>query len=528
MAKMWAAFFLSILLVSTLNFYAVVREPDRIEISEIHEHLSETVKIKGTLISWVRDPYSDGSDRVDLQVEDDADVVKVRWYDTTDVPPIGTTITVEGEVVQYNGKIWINSKGMGAIFVEPGADYTPMPVNLTGISHDPSIYEGKSISITGYIGDALQPNITYQSFYLQDNPNYIDADHTLYVQVQGRVDGWHEAGTKVNVTGWVQFDERSYRWHLVSHATTIEILVEAGAKRLNWAFTAESWSYDIGKLVIVPGTPTQDDEGWWIIAPSGAAVGRICLMPSSTHLADENFTLSSIEITGRLIWSEGRAQICLDATAASASGEGETDPGGVISGQFTLLSAITADPLGWDGKDVFVQGWTTGSISPDYDKGYLGDGPDYFSRSTTIRFQLPGPRGEWIEKAAYLNMSAVVMWEADEGRLVLHVNQTYNVGSAIPPAEDFAWGGGWDDWTWQVGVRVNVAGIANQSDSALWLVQSGNSADNTTMPRICLDDTLGTALQIQGNSTTPMIWTGRLMSVGNSAAPGVGLCLLLT
>ena len=113
MSKMWAAFFLSVLLVSTLNFYAVVREPDRIEIDEVHEHLSETVKIEGTLISWVRDPYTDGSDRVDLQVEDVPNVVKIRWYDTSEVPPIGSTITVEGEVVQYNGKIWINAKGMG-------------------------------------------------------------------------------------------------------------------------------------------------------------------------------------------------------------------------------------------------------------------------------------------------------------------------------------------------------------------------------------------------------------------------------
>ena len=79
MSKMWAAFFLSVLLVSTLNFYAVVREPDRIEIDEVHEHLSETVKVEGTLISWVRDPYSDGSDRVDLQVEDAPNVVKIRW-----------------------------------------------------------------------------------------------------------------------------------------------------------------------------------------------------------------------------------------------------------------------------------------------------------------------------------------------------------------------------------------------------------------------------------------------------------------
>ena len=123
MSKMWAAFFLSVLLVSTLNFYAVVREPDRIEIDEVHEHLSETVKVEGTLISWVRDPYSDGSDRVDLQVEDAPNVVKIRWYDTSEVPPIGSTVIVEGEVVQYNGKIWINSKGMGAI-TEKAVSYT--------------------------------------------------------------------------------------------------------------------------------------------------------------------------------------------------------------------------------------------------------------------------------------------------------------------------------------------------------------------------------------------------------------------
>ena len=135
MAKMWAAFFLSIMLVSTMNFYAIVREPDRIEVGEVHEHLSETVKVEGTLISWVRDPYSDGSDRVDLQVEDMPDVTKIRWYDTTDVPPIGATIIVEGEVVQYNGRIWINAKGMGAVSQKPGTEIEHMPTNLTHLTN---------------------------------------------------------------------------------------------------------------------------------------------------------------------------------------------------------------------------------------------------------------------------------------------------------------------------------------------------------------------------------------------------------
>ena len=195
MSKMWAAFFLSVLLVSTLNFYAVVREPDKIEINEIHEHLSETVKIEGTLISWVRDPYSDGSDRVDLQVEDTPDVVKIRWYDTSDVPNIGSTIVVEGEVVQYNGKIWINAKGMGAITQTSGRYQITNLTTLNDISADAESFRSKIINISGYLSDAIQPDVTWQSFTLIDNPSYMDSDHRLYVSLQGRVTEWIEAGS---------------------------------------------------------------------------------------------------------------------------------------------------------------------------------------------------------------------------------------------------------------------------------------------------------------------------------------------
>ena len=49
MAKLWVMFFTSLLLVSTMNFYAVIREPDLIDIDEIHEYPRETVKVKGVL-----------------------------------------------------------------------------------------------------------------------------------------------------------------------------------------------------------------------------------------------------------------------------------------------------------------------------------------------------------------------------------------------------------------------------------------------------------------------------------------------
>ena len=104
MAKMWAMFFLSILLVSVMNFYAVVREPDIVEIAELHEHIRESVKVRGELTSYVRDPYDSGSDRIDILVEDGYNVSEVRWTETGLLPPIGTLVQVVGEVSEWNGR----------------------------------------------------------------------------------------------------------------------------------------------------------------------------------------------------------------------------------------------------------------------------------------------------------------------------------------------------------------------------------------------------------------------------------------
>ena len=70
MTKLWVMFFTSLLLVSAMNFYAVVREPDMIEIDEIRNFPRETVKIEGVLTGYVRDPYGEGADRIDRQVQE--------------------------------------------------------------------------------------------------------------------------------------------------------------------------------------------------------------------------------------------------------------------------------------------------------------------------------------------------------------------------------------------------------------------------------------------------------------------------
>ena len=111
MARMWVMFLTSLLLVMTMNFYAVVREPDLVPIGDLPEYPRETVKIEGILTSWIRDPYGDGDDRIDMQVMDKDDgytVAEVRWVkngyiNESNIPAIGSIVYVEGEIVEWNG-----------------------------------------------------------------------------------------------------------------------------------------------------------------------------------------------------------------------------------------------------------------------------------------------------------------------------------------------------------------------------------------------------------------------------------------
>jgi hypothetical protein len=319
MAKLWAMFFLSILLVSVMNFYAVFREPDLVDITDAHEHIRENIKVKGTLTSYIIDPYDSGTDRVDLLVEDDFNVIEVRWTETgmrqsgredglpTTLPPIGTLVEVVGEVTEWNGRIWLSSTGAGAIQYDD--DWVPRvhTINLTGVSHNPSAFDGDLLQLTGYAGDVLEGNVTRQTASLMDHPSYGNAKHIISLAIEGRLDQSYEAGSKITVTGWLRWSERDFRWQLQTHATQIGILHEAGAKRLSWSADSTTWSYDIDSLVTLEGTSVVEEGIWWIQGPG--ETNRLCLIPVEDDVAGV-----SQDWSGRLVWEEQRVQISTTAS----------------------------------------------------------------------------------------------------------------------------------------------------------------------------------------------------------------------
>ncbi len=207
-------FFFSVLLVTAMNWYAIEREPERVFIGDLHEYKNSVVKVEGEIVSWVEDPYGDGSERVDVIIEDETGVVEVRWYMFANLPGVGSTIHVVGDVIEYDGRFWIQALGSGAVTWSVGDEKDPeeMGDHLTAVSQNPTDYQDRIIKLTGYVSEAIPPNGSYHSLSLMDHPQYSNSKHLLQLQLYSASGKWIEAGSKVNISGEMRYDEREYRW----------------------------------------------------------------------------------------------------------------------------------------------------------------------------------------------------------------------------------------------------------------------------------------------------------------------------
>ena len=517
MAKLWVMFFTALLLVSTMNFYAVIREPDLIDMDEIHEYPRETVKVKGVLTSFVVDPYGEQADRIDLQVRevDGHSALEVRWFvdRDVDIPPIGTIITVEGEVTEWNGRIWLSSNGYGAIQCADadcdGIDYTAM--QLVEVAMNPEAFSNMSVRVDGYLSEPLEPDVTYHSLSLMDNPSYGNADHLLYMQIEGRVMDWVEAGSHVEISGWLQYDQRSLRWRLLVQATAVEVLNNGSTVDLSWELEPYTLTYEVGKRVRIDGTATESSNGWWLTGD--APTDRLCLLPSPADL-EEGIENTTQTWSGRLVWSTDEATICLKRDGYDSSAN---NPAGQFGDDVTAMLDVAENPFAFIGQNYTFEGWVTDPISPDYDKGYVGDGADYYSRTTKLRLHLIGEHAEYIESGQPIRFNATVIWSESEGRVILEA-RAWTLGQAPSPTT-LNWGDGYNSWKWDIGKLVILNGEAvMDEDGNQWIERSGSEE------QVCLLGD-GTESSQQESIGEPIDWTGRLSTAEDSVGNTMQFCI---
>jgi hypothetical protein len=503
--QLWVMFALAMFLVATLNWYAYVREPEVIKIEQLLEYKNEVVKVEGTLISWVEDPYASGDDRIDAIIDDGTGVVEARWYRPGAMPPIGTTVTVMGDIIEYDGRIWLQSLGAGAM--EWSTEDLPevQRLAIADVAQQPGSYAGKVIQLTGFIGESIAPDATFTSAYLGDHPNYGNSEHQMHLIVRSAIGTWVEATSKVEVQGILTYQQRDLRWSLQIQGP--DILVDRNhvlnIPQLDWSAQA-TWSYQSGQTVTMTGTLVTGEGHWQLSGPSGQT---ICVVPTQEERENEEAnaisgTLQSVE--GRLMWSASTSTWCIDGNmgASPALVHPQTPVG--------LLAMLSADPVGMveDPDATYtLSAYVKYAVAPsvEQDDAFFVDVAAYMPGWTTVATTLPGPRTVWLEAGQSIVSNVSVTWDDEDMRIRLIVHD-YTLGP-VPQARTLLWDDGAIQWSYARDQLVHLDGRAVEEDGAWRLVRDGSEDAILLNPQT---QAIGTDSL---HAEQSMTWTGRLRQI---------------
>jgi hypothetical protein len=515
--QLWVMFALALFLVATLNWYAYIREPEVIRVEQLLEYKNEVVKIEGSLISWVEDPYASGDDRIDAIIDDGTGVVEARWYRPGNMPPIGTTVTVMGDVIEYDGRIWIQSLGAGAMEwnIE---DLPEMDIlAIADVAQNPSLYEGKTLQLTGFISKSVAPDATFTSAYLGDHPNYGNSEHQLHLIIRSAIGEWIEASSKIEVQGILTYQQRDLRWSLQVQGP--EILVDRNhvlnIPQLDWS-AQSTWSYQSGQTVSMTGVLRTGEGHWNLYGPSGE---HICIVPTEadrTAAASTSMDNTIQSVEGRLMWSSSTAGWCIDATMGmNPSLVNPQTPVG-------LLAMLSADPVGMvnDPEATYtLSAYIKYAVEPsvEQERAYFVDAAAYSPGRTTIAVTLPGPRTMWLEAGQNIISNVSVTWDDEEMRIRLIVHD-YTLGT-VPSARTLLWDDGAVQWGYSRDQNVLLNGKAVYENGGWHLYRSGSNDSVALNPH---GQAIGTDELHLNQSLT---WSGRLRQVESD--DGMSLVYLL-
>ena len=499
--RLWVMFALSVLLVAAMNAYAMVREPELVKIEDLVEHNNEVVSVEGIVLSWVEDPYSSGEDRVNIIIEDDTGVAQLRWYRYGDIPMLGTKVTATGDVIEYNGKIWLQALGGGALSWD-AEDIPEAPViGISTIAANPEDFLGESFTISGYLSKSVDPDATFTALYLGDHPEYGSSDHQMRLIIHSAPGRWLESGQKVEVTAIIQYEQRELRWSI--HAEGPEVRKDNAhtplPTNIGWA-TYETWSYSSGNLVQLTGIISGDE----LVSEDGILAA--CLVNTGDLSSYEG---ESVEFGGRLLWSTSFGGWCIDASLEGGADLIDVSDAGNLLNMLTSNPADTLEHIA-NNTHFLISGYAYGSIlmSNDGDTSIIIADGVYPNILAKMDAYVPvGKHSGWMEDGQPLVVNVTLNWNSATAEFQLSVHALTLTGDA-PDATLFDLTDGAPEW-YALNKKTSITGNLVTIDGQTYLQKEGGEQKIKVNVK---SNSVGANSAHEGLT---LKWTGRLIEVAD-------------
>lgn len=499
--RLWVMFALSVLLVAAMNAYAMVREPELVKIENLVEHNNEVVSIEGTVLSWVEDPYSSGEDRVNIIIEDDTGVAQLRWYRFGEIPMIGTKVTATGDVIEYNGRLWLQALGSGALSWDE-ADVPDAPlIAISTIAANPQDFVGDAFTITGYISKPVNPNATFTSLDLRDHPNYGNHEHQMNMIIHSAPGQWLEAGQKVEITAVIEYSQKFLQWTIHTEGPEIRIVRahEPQATTIGWS-NYQTWSYNSGAKVLLVGEISGDE-----IIESGGDL-RACVLNSGDLSSYEG---EEVSFGGRLIWSTSYAGWCIDASGSIEVDLIDVSDAENLLGQLSSNPADTLEDVA-DGTTFLITGVVSGStlMSETGDTKIIIANAVYPNTLAKMDAYVPvGQHYGWLEEGQPIVANVTISWNSASSEFQLMVLDMVLTGepSSANPYDLSDGAPAFYDLNKITSITGNIVTI----DGEMYLQKEGGEQKIRINAQL---NSIGLNEQHEGLT---LKWTGRLIEVPN-------------